>query len=63
MFIVQAPNMPDPRERCLWPKAHVDSVPQLIVICGPPIFERTMGNMLGKLGYPPESYYFFSQDN
>jgi hypothetical protein len=43
-------------------KAHV-RLAQLIVICGPPLFERTIANMLSSLGYLRDSYYFFSQDN
>jgi|GEM_PF-999842 len=36
---------------------------QLIVICGPPLFEKIMCTTLKNLGFPRESYYAYSQDD
>mmetsp|Transcript_16115 Transcript_16115/g.18254 ORF Transcript_16115/g.18254 Transcript_16115/m.18254 type:complete len:115 (-) Transcript_16115:1371-1715(-) len=35
---------------------------QLIIICGPPVFETIMCNFLAQLKYPRECYYAFSKD-
>lgn len=34
----------------------------LLVMCGPPIFEKIMCGNLGKMGYPREQYYSFDAD-
>ena len=33
----------------------------LIVVCGPPIFEKIMCGLLARMGYPRDTYYSFSE--
>eukprot|EP00931_Biecheleriopsis_adriatica_P099820 TRINITY_DN7458_c0_g1_i1.p1 TRINITY_DN7458_c0_g1~~TRINITY_DN7458_c0_g1_i1.p1 ORF type:complete len:1215 (-),score=298.27 TRINITY_DN7458_c0_g1_i1:144-3380(-) len=35
----------------------------VLVMCGPPIFEKIMCGNLSKIGYPREQYYSFADDN
>mmetsp|Transcript_128647 Transcript_128647/g.223001 ORF Transcript_128647/g.223001 Transcript_128647/m.223001 type:complete len:1253 (+) Transcript_128647:104-3862(+) len=47
------------RQRLWFPPAD----DHLLVMCGPPIFERIMCGNLKKMGYPRDQYYSFDADN
>jgi NAD(P)H-flavin reductase len=50
---------PDTIRQRLWFPPSDD---HLLVMCGPPIFERIMCGNLAKMGYPREQYYSFDAD-